>query len=98
MIEALSASSWRAGGAASRLTPPTIRAWDCFGARAKPPPRSPWRARGSPKRPPKTSPKGANNDRSGAGADQVGDQLQDHQGFGLVLPEKLLARADEVIE
>jgi hypothetical protein len=35
MIEAVSASSWRAGGAASRLTPPTITAWDCFRVRAQ---------------------------------------------------------------
>src|SRR5262249_49996609 len=62
MMEAVSASSWRVGGAASRLTPPTITAWDCFGARAKPLPRLPPRARGSPIRPPKASPNGTNND------------------------------------
>src|SRR6266436_1289995 len=62
MIEAVSASSWRAGGAASRPTPPMITAWDCFGARARPLPRSPRRARGSPKRPSKIRPTGANND------------------------------------
>jgi hypothetical protein len=61
-IEAVSALSWRAGGAASRLTPPTITDWGCFRARARPLPRSPRRARGSPNRPPKTSPNGANND------------------------------------
>src|SRR6266481_6875366 len=62
MMEAVSASSWRAGGAASRLTPPTITAWDCFRARAKPLPRLPRRARGSSTRPPKTSPNRAKND------------------------------------
>src|SRR6476660_7626176 len=55
MIEAVSASSWLAAGAASRLTPPTITAWDYFRARAKPLPRSPRRARGSPKTSPKTA-------------------------------------------
>jgi hypothetical protein len=49
MIEAVSASSWRAGGAASRLTPPTITAWDCFRVRARPLPRLPRRVRGSAK-------------------------------------------------
>jgi AAA domain len=62
MMEAVSASSWRAGGAASRLTPPTITAWDSFRARAKPLLRLPRRARGSSTRPPKTSPNGAKND------------------------------------
>jgi hypothetical protein len=37
----------QAEGAASRLTRPTITAWDCFRPRARPP-RSPWRALGSP--------------------------------------------------
>src|SRR6266487_1824397 len=46
MMEVVSASSWRAGGAASRLTPPTITAWGCFRARAKPLPRPKTRLRG----------------------------------------------------
>jgi len=50
--EAVSASSWRAAEAASRLTPPTITASDCFRARVRPLLRSPWRARGSTKTPP----------------------------------------------
>src|SRR5262252_4874860 len=48
MMEVVSVSSWRAGGVASRLTPPTITAWGCFRALARPLPRSPRRARGSP--------------------------------------------------
>src|SRR6516164_2261775 len=64
MIEAVSAQSWRVGGVASRLMPPTIIAWDSFQARARPLPRLPRRARGSLKRPPKTSPNGGNNDLS----------------------------------
>src|SRR5262249_52823647 len=47
-IETVSASSWHAlGGAASKLTRPTITAWDCFPPRARPLPPSPWRALGS---------------------------------------------------
>src|SRR5215471_9948061 len=53
MMEVVSVSSWRAGGTASRLTPPTITAWGCFRARAKPLPRSPRRACGSPRPRPK---------------------------------------------
>src|SRR5262249_24986927 len=63
MIDAVSASSWRAAGAALRLTPPTITAWDYFRTRAKPLPRSPRRARGSPETSLKTSPSEADTPR-----------------------------------
>ena len=79
MIETVSASSWRAGGAASRLTPPMITAWDCFQARARPLPRSPRRARGSRQarmEPTMTAPVQAPTKLE----INVGDQLQDHQG------------------
>src|SRR5262249_11668670 len=62
MMEAVSASSWRAGGAASRLTPPPITAWDYFRARAMQLRRLPRRPGGSTTRPPKASPNGTNND------------------------------------
>src|SRR5258708_1523653 len=90
MIEAVSASSWRAGGAASRLTLPTITAWGYFRALARPLPRLPRHARGSAKRPPKPSPHGTNNDCFGAGTDQVRDHLKTAKALGLTVPLPLL--------